>query len=229
MAYKRLNRLYKISDPDMLVFAQALRSSFLKDQADFVAYNAGFASPYETEWENLIKAAYAVPTDEQVKDISQQLIAEVKAKMKAARQCFQGAKPFIRNAFPDDATKWELFGFSAYRKDHRTQAAFIQFLYLFHKAAVKHSAQLIAVHFTQAKIDDIKTKADELNAAKSAQEDYGRSTTGLTDHRITTMNAVWQVLTAVAEAGKFLYAGNWAKYRQYVLPPFRRAAKAGSA
>jgi len=222
MIKEQIKRLYKVADAYMIQFAKALRLFFIDDQAQFVAEDSNFNSPYETNWNDAIVDAENEPTDEQRKDQLKQLTNNVEAEMELSRDVFQAAKRYIIKAFPDRPNVRKEFGFDDYEESSRSQAKFIPFMTRFHATAVKYTSELTApaVNYSQTRIDAIATRRDALNTANNTQEKFKGSMLAFTEQRIIKLNNVWKINTEVAGVGKMIFKKvSYAKYQNYLLPP----------
>ena len=119
---------------------------------------------------------------------------------------------------PDRPAIWNEFGFDDYDSVRKNQAAFIQFMSNFHKAAVKYAAQLAAVNYGAPLVAEIDTLRSALNDANNAQEVFQMESLSITETRVIKHNAVWDFATQVCELGKVIFRTSPAKYQQYTLP-----------
>ena len=220
MIPKSIKRLYTIADAYMLEYSKTLVAYFIEDQAAFEGEDTNFANPFEVAYQDAIDLAEAEPTDEQRKDQLVQLTNNVETEMTNCRDVFQGAKRYVRKAFPNNIAVWNEFGFDDYQKVDKSQALFITFMTRFHSTAVKYTAQLTApaVNFTAARIAEIETRRAALNTANNVQEKFKKDIPVFTQNRITLLNAVWAINTDVAGVGKALFKNDYAKYQHYLLP-----------
>ena len=221
-------RNYNMPDAEMLELSSAMREAFIEDKADFIERNPKFDDPYAEQWEEKITAAEGFPTDEQVDDILQQKTVAVEKVMTRCRNKFQDSKEFIEDAFPDKQVVWNEFGFDDYDKARQDQAQFIQFMNRFYKVAVKYKEQLIGANYTQEKIDEIKTLAEELKETNTEQEAYKKNIPVQTRDRVLVHNACYKITSEVGRSGKLIYRDDFAKYQRYLLTPSDESSEAFS-
>jgi hypothetical protein len=213
-------RKYKVADANVLQYAKTLRSSFVTDQADFVAEDSNYANPFEDNWETAIDAAEAQPTDEQRDDQLTQHTAAVEAEMVLCRDTFQRAKRYIEKAFPNSKEHWNDFGFDDYEDARQSQQNMVPFMKRLHSTCVKYAALLSvpAVNFTAVRIAEVELRRAALDAANDAQENFKKDMPVFTKVRINTFNAMWDICTDVAATGKLIYNDDAAQFQRYLLP-----------
>jgi len=124
----KLRLLYNISDAEMYQDSKTKRGFFIEDKADFIAFDAGFADPFATEWLTEISNAEAMDSDEVLDDQTLQLTTAVEAEMDKCRDKFQDTKYFIEKAFPDNLGVWQELGYDNYEDARRIQLKMVQFM-----------------------------------------------------------------------------------------------------
>jgi hypothetical protein len=211
-------RLFSTSDAKMLEFARLIHGFFLTDLADFTAFDPDFDPVYAAAFLASIVAAESFSSDDQLIDVMATATVEVEENMKACRDYFQSSKYFIEKAYPKKPTVWNEFGYNDYMESRQVQAKMIQFMLHFHETATKYSAELIAVNFDAAKIAEIKSLADALQAANFVQETIRKERTTKTQNRVTLLNECWENCQTIRKAAKAVYAENWGKWQLYLLP-----------
>jgi hypothetical protein len=213
-----IKRKFNVSDLYMIEAGKTMRTHFVDEQAEFVAFDADFANPFETDWESAIVAAEAILPDEVVKDQLQQLTANVDAAMEASRKKFQSSKYFIEKAFPNSVAVRNEFGFNDYDKARLGQLSMLQFMQTFFKTATKYAAQLAAVGYDAADVAEIDTLSVALNDANIAQEKFKGTRQLTTEDRIIAHNAAWDIMVRVSKAGKIIFMNDPAMYQLFLLP-----------
>ncbi len=211
-------RNYQLADAVMIEAAKTTHGFLNEDLQDFNNFNPLFEQGYADDWLADINTAESVTKDDVVIDQMAGLSAAVEAAMKKCRDKFNTLKFFIEKAFPTGLAIWNEFGYNNYERARQTQSAMIQFMVGLHAVATKYKVQLIAVHFTQAMIDEILTFKNELDTANLNQELFKAGRPALTQDRIIKLNQVWDILVEVGKAGKIVYSNNHAKYNRYLLP-----------
>lgn len=215
---KRILRNYGASDSQMLQFARLVHSYMETDLADFTAFDPDFDAPWAAELLTAIDNAENFSSDNQLIDVVAQLTLDVEAKMKECRQLFQGMKYFIEKAFPNKPGTWNEFGYNDYDRSRMVQARMIQFMLDLHESATKYETQLVAANFDIAKITEIQTLAQELQALNTQQESAKGDRATASNDRVILLNHAWQLVQTVRKASKVIYVNNWGKWQLYVLP-----------
>jgi len=209
-------RVYAMRDAAALELEKTIRGCFVQDQADFIAFDGRFSSPFETDWLNEITAAEEEAKDNNVVTQQSGLTTEVTRLMEESKKIFQSSKYHIEKAFPASTAVLNEFGYRDYDKARQAQNKMIQFMNQFHKTAVKYSAQLFAKGFTQTKIDEIGSIKTALDDANQKQEAFKKDRGVLTQERVGKLNTAWQRMQDVCSAAKYVYPENYAKLARYI-------------
>ena len=216
---EEIKKLYAgISASQMLEGTQTILDLFAADVAAFTAFDARLTLVYRAEAQSNIDAAINFPTDETVLNEITELTNDVKVAWDACCNYFQDAKYFIESAFPNNVARHNVFGFNDYLQMRRQQNEVLPFMNQFSDTAVKYSAQLIAVGYSQAKIDAIATVASAFGAAIRVQASAKKNRLETTQNRTELMNLVWSLIKNINLVSKSIYRGNYAKLQQYLMP-----------
>lgn len=215
---KQITRDFKVSDLYLIEFSTTMLDHFITDQAEFSAFDAEFGTPFESDWQALIDAALAFPTDETVVDQLQQLTLNVEEAMEACQVKFRASKYFIERAFSNAPGTLNEFGFDDFKRARGRQMPMVQFMQKFFDTATKYAAELDAVGFDAAAIAEIQTLGVALVDANRAQESFKGTRSTTAQDRVLAMNAVWDVMVRVSKAGKIIFMDNPAKYQLFLLP-----------
>ena len=214
-----------MDDAKMLEKAWVRYDLFVKDKADFIAFDNDFGGNFEQTWEQQLKVVKALETDETIMDQMQQETEKVMQMMEECKTKYQQSKYFIEKAFPKAKSIQIEFGYQEYYPATRSQEKMIPFMKVFYEVAVKYKQELISVGYTQLMIDEINALQQQLDEANKEQELFRRNRSNLTNERISKYNAVWETLVRICKAGKIIYCDNYTKYHQYILPKSRRRKK----
>lgn len=218
MEAKTVQKHYSLPHPVMLEESKGKLDLFISDKADFVLFDPDFGGNFQIDLEALIAVAEGKDTDEVIKDKTTQLTQAVETKMDLCRVKFQSSKYFIELAFPDNAALWKEFGYDNYKDARAKQPLMIQFMKNFYDKANHYSAQLIAKNYTQAMINEIWTRMDELDKANRAQNAWVNGRKKLTQERQIAYNKVWDTVVRICVAGQIIYLNDAAKHEQYLIP-----------
>jgi len=211
-------RFYGAPDSRMLDFSRSVHGYYVNDLPDFTSFDPDFDSLYGDAFLVAIGNAETYSSDNQLIDVLATATVEVEAKMKDCRDYFQHMKYFIEKAFPGNRTVWNEFGYNDYNRCRKVQVKMIQFMRDLHETATKYATQLATAHFDAPKILQIKTLADALQTANTTQESVRRGRSTGSYERVILLNAVWDICQNIRKAAKVIYANNWGKWQQYLIP-----------
>lgn len=211
-------RNFKVPDAAMLQASRTFFNLFSENSADFLNIDPTFDDTFKSNWLTAIETAETAARDLMVQDELAILTQNVQTKLEECRTHYQKMKYYIEQAFPKDTAMLNAFGSKDYDKARKGEKDMIPFMRTVHAQAVKHADALIAVNFVQTEIDKIKTLADELVEADQAQELFKKNRLVITQGRINSLNNAWDYTMKVNRASKVVYAGNYAKLQQFLLP-----------
>lgn len=220
-----LSRKFTIADPDMLEDSRTTHALFTEDLPAFNAFDASFDTIFADEWLATIDAGDGAPTDELYRDQLQIKTASVSAAKTACRAKYNEIKYFVQRAFPTNKEVQQSFGLDDYDKVRRSDTRLQEFMRRLHETATTNQAALIAANYSAAKIAEILPLAVALTDVNTQQEVFAKDQPKATRARIEIMNSVWASRTLVAAASKLVYANDFVKYQQYLLPSSDAAAE----
>ena len=218
MSINKTKRNYTVSDSEMLQDSATVHQLFVDDLADFTAFDPNFTATYAADWEADIDTALALPTDELYRDQIQVKTQTVQEKMQACRGKYIEVKYFVLKAFANNKAVQQEFGLDDYNTARQSDIKLQEFMLRMHQIATNYSAELIAAGYTATQITEILTLADELGTKNIDQEVFIKEQLTTTQNRIQSMNTVYEKRSLIAQAAKIIYASNFAKYQQYLLP-----------
>lgn len=219
-----VTRDYAIADDNMLQDSRNTQALLTADIADFTAQDAMFTPAYATAWQAAITAAENEPTDETYLDIQEQKKKLADTELANSRDLFQKSKYTIDKAFGSNAGILHEFGYDNYDTARKSHSGMQSFLANFFTAATKYSTQLITAGYTAEKIAAIPVQKKALEDAAIAWKNHDLGRGAAKQNRVIKLNAVWQYRREVAKAAKYIYADNYAKYQQYLLPASEESA-----
>lgn len=218
MNTNRINRNYSGADSEMLEDSATVHTLFVNDLADFSAFDPSFDAPYAADWLASINTAQALPTDELYRDQIQVRTQTVQQAMQACRAKYMEVKFFVLKAFPNNKAVQQEFGLDDYNRARQSDIKLQEFMIRMHQIATKYQAQLLAVSYTAPQIAQILTLANTLGDNNIEQEVVIKEQLTATQNRVESMNLVYEKRSLIAQAAKIIYADNFAKYQQYLLP-----------
>jgi len=211
-------RIFKIPDAEMVQASRVIHSLFSQDRLLFVNLDPDFNDPFAANWLEAIVDSESAVRDLNMQDELVQLTENVQQKMEECRAHFQKMKYNIEKAFPNDKVVWNVFGYNDYEDARKSEIRLLPFMKNLHTQAVKYSAKLIAANYKQDDINKIGTLWQQLLDADQVQESYKKERIVITQQRIETLNKAWEFVMKVNKASKNIFADNYAKLKQYLLP-----------
>ena len=213
-----VHRNYTISDSEMVLTSNVLRTIFVEDKLEFSQFDSSFADPYAENWAAAIAVAEVVAQDAELIDQIAQLTAIVNAKMAEVQSYYQRIKYYMEKAFSDNIAIQNEFGRNDYDKVRNSTPKLVAFMQTLSNAITKYSAELLTAGCTQEFLDEAPTLRDELRTAENNQEVFKKTRPVETQKRLQNMNSCWDFSKNVCKAGKIVFSDNAAKYNQYLLP-----------
>ena len=218
MAKNEVIRSYSFSDAVMLQASRVMQGLFVEDKAAFIGFDSDFNDPFADNWQSKITDAGETDTDNSYTAELTEKTRIVSTTMELCKNHFQKLKYFVEKAFPDHKEIWNQFGFGDYDDARRSEVKMVRLFGLAHKAAIQYTAELTAAGLAEGDIQRIKTLQDELTTADYEQEKHKKKRPSLTQERITALNECYEFMHKVNKAAKIIFAADYAKYNQYLLP-----------
>ena len=215
---KEVNRIYTISDSEMVVASGVYKAIFTEDKLDFSQFDSSFADPYVDSWDAAIISAETVAQDAELIDQMAQLTAIVNEKMKEAQEYYHRIKYYMEKAFPNNIAIQNEFGRNDYEKARNSTPKLIAFMTALSKAITKYNTELLASGCAEEYLLEAPTKLEDLRTAENNQELFKKTRPVETQKRLELLNSCWVFSKNVCKAGKIIYSDNAAKYNQYLLP-----------
>lgn len=206
------------SDAAMVQSARVMHGIFITDKAQFISFDKDFTDPFGDNW---LQAAERASNAAQDADtlVDQTAYSQiVENKMEECRRFFMEMKYFIEKAFPNNKENWEPFGYSEYDSVRKSETKMIKFLGVLYKTTLKYKTQLLNAGLPEEKVERIQDLQNELEEADYNQEIAKKGRPLLTQDRINMLNECYGYMQKVSKAAKIIFAGNYAKYNQYLLP-----------
>ncbi len=213
-----LVRSFKISDPTLTAFARVYRELFLEDDGLFGDLNPEFQNDFAAAWLEAITNAEDTPSDETMVDIQIQQTNGVLSVMSLCRRKYNEIIYYVEEAFSANIAVQNEFGRNDFVNVRQQQDGMINFMSNLYRSAGKYNAQLLAKGCTQDKIDEILTLKNSLIEVNTDQQKLIKERPTATADRIAKHNLVYSYCQKVNRASKRVFADNYAKIQQYLLP-----------
>jgi hypothetical protein len=211
-------RLYSFSDADLVQSSRVMQGLFVEEKPAFISFDAKYADPFAENWLAKIDGIGEVVEDSIHVGQLTEATKKVMNKMEECKLHYQTVRYFTEAAFPDNKQKWTQFGFNDYDDARKSETKMVKFLGILHKTSITYKTQLLAAGLTQANIDKIETLQEELTGADYEQEILKKKRPELTQERIVKLNECFEMMQRVSRAAKIIFANNYAKYNQYLMP-----------
>lgn len=215
----QIKRKYNVPDAVMLDAADVIYAFYVIDEPDFQNFsNIVFTNNYANDFKSEIDAARAVVKDMVIID---ELAKETEDVVKKVQECidhFNELRFFVEKAFPNSDAMLNQFGYNDYREATKNQGKFLQFMEMLVLTVDKYNNELLAQGYTNAKINQIETLAEELRQEQQEQEQFKKTRVLLTEKRINIMNKPWLRMLDIYDAAKTIYKDSPSKVAEYELP-----------
>ncbi len=215
-----IERDYKMEDLLMLQMAQVIHNAFVLDQAAFAADFPALATPFNIQFQTAIDNADAIPSAEEVDGQIVAITDELNSLLPLGQKALQKLYTYVEMAFTNPGKQAE-FGRPRYEKARNSQLQMKELLETANRIAsvASNKAALMAVGYTQAAIDELKSISDDIDDLNSQQEDMLSSRITKTQARIVAYNLVWGFLKTINKASKVTFVDDPAKLEIYMLYP----------
>ena len=210
--------LHNLTQNDRINIAEVKYLYLSADYADFQAFNpVKFTPQFLTDFRGAIDRAIAYEDDEAVVDMGQERTQEVTAFMEEARKLYKHIKYFIEEAFPNNAARKNRFGLDNYEDARKSPINMVAFLTQLHTQAVAFQADLVTAGLQAGKIADVLSLRNKLQGANATQKAFSGERQEITQNRAKVLAAMDEFTQAACKAGKLIFEGDFAKYRQYTI------------
>ncbi|MHB8842424.1 MAG: hypothetical protein ACYC56_11690 [Candidatus Aquicultor sp.] len=210
-------RLFSVADSIMLEAAKDKKGFLIEDKTKLASFDPSFSDSFLEDYDNKISLAEAAPDDEALNGMVVSYTTAVEEKMKLCRDKFQGVKYFIDKAFPGDPGKQIEFGYREYDKARNSQDKMVLFMKGVYTTCQKYKTKLNESNLTDESIAQLQQLAVELDEANQTQNQFNKNRPSLTQDRIKKLNAVWVLMGKICNAGKIVFASDYAKLQRYNL------------
>lgn len=217
-------RIYNGSDADMIEASRVMHGLFQEDLSAFTNFDPVFSADFAAIWLSKINIASGIVNDIQPLGELSNLTRLVEEKLEECREYFQYVKYFIEKAFPGQSEMWTQFGLNDYMASRKSETKMIQLLGILYKGMIRYQTELNAVGLSKTKIEQASELQTQLTSVNFDQEIAKKKRPTLTQERITALNDCFEYMQKVSRAGKIIFAKDYAKYNQYLLP-YERVSK----
>ncbi len=214
-----ITRNYSYSDAEMLQANRVIHNLFSNEgEHTFITFDSSLNAEFAAAWLTALESAEIAAQDLTIQDELNVLTAKVQQELEACRIHYQKMKYFIEKAFPENRSIWHAFGFTEYEKARKSEAMMIRFMQNLYLQSGKYTVELTAVNCAQEDIDKTDLLMKSLRDADQAQELYKKERLLFTQARIQKLNTAFEYMRKVNKASKIIFADDYAKLKQYMLP-----------
>jgi hypothetical protein len=210
---------YSMKDALMLQQSHVKRQHFIDNQGDFELLDPDFADPFKVNWNTSILASEVLPTDESRDDEISIETADVLETIAKAKQRIRELKYFAMKAFPNSTEELRTLGFDDYDEASNSQSELATLLgRMYNYSENTFKTELLAVNYTQPKIDGLLAVKDELQLENKEQDTMIQNTPIATQERNTQLNETFAFWKKVNLASKVIYSNDYAKLNLFLFP-----------
>jgi len=216
-------RIYHLSDPDMIEFIKKLIGFLENDLADFTAFDSTIDINFLNALKALAAEAAAIVSDNVVIDEMADYTLVLNHKMEECIELYQTLKYFIKKAFANVTIQNKL-GMNDFAEDSKVHGKMVFFMRDLSENIGNYKTELMAVGCNEPNIDKVSVIYAELDAAHQKQESFKNDRIVITHDRIVKYNELWTETMKVVTPAKIIYKNDLARLKRY-LPPTRNASK----
>ncbi len=212
------NRLYRISDSEMLEFAKVIAAQARTDLPILASFDTTLTADRINELEHQIAEISTVYSDNVIIDRLAQLTAEVNRIEESCISAYRKIRFFIQKAFKDNVAIQNQFGLNDYEEASRSQAKMILFMKEFALVVEEYRQNLLEAGATPQLLDSAKQLAQEYDQANQAQELFKNKRPVLTQERVNRLNHIYSEVKYICEVASFAFEGDYANSSRYAIP-----------
>ncbi|MEP7168331.1 MAG: hypothetical protein ABI855_03085 [Bacteroidota bacterium] len=218
----KIERKYRMEDELMLSRSEVQKGALRTDLLLFTAKFPWIVDSYVDSYETDIATADALPLDDSVMGDITVLTDDVNSTVIEGREALQQLFRYAKITYPGNEVKERSFGQDKMDKARNDQEKMENLLERAHLQANKtpFHADLIAMGYLQAQMDNLLTIADNIHTKNLLQNSGINNRPVTTQERIMVYNIVYVRANTVYKCAQEVFVGNPAKIEQYrVYPP----------
>jgi hypothetical protein len=207
-----MKRKYNFKDLPMVLTALTLVENFTAEKAAFIAENAAWADPYETNIRAIIAKAlkdyFGINTKEQLKEVTR-LVNQLQGK---ALDDLGAVKSEIKRGFRKDPVRCDVLldtlGYKQYwvKGSHNNQTEIIGLLLKFSNNITESSrTEMVANKVSDTRITSVLAFAKSLHEANITQETLKGTSKINTEEAVTFFNDIYEQAMDICEVGKRIF------------------------
>lgn len=210
-------RLFKISEAELLEFAETTTDFLTTDLMDFSTFDSTITENYVLQIRQSIEQVKSIKSDQVVIDEMAELTQEVKNAMNDCNSAYKSIAFFVKKAFAENQAVQNQFGFNDYRNVNSSQPKFILFMEQLAITVNKYKAELIAEGCKEELINSLSGKAEDFKNADIAQEKFKKERVLITQERTRILNKIYSFLKPLNDIALIIYSDNQAQMNKYIM------------
>jgi len=218
----KITRKFKITDANLLQYAQVMRRFFVQDQALFADFDASLTLQSAAKLQDTVDEV-TLMSDDKMKAILNVHTSTVEKQVKSSKKVVKQVRYFARKAFQNKPSTLGMFGFQLFLSAQRSQARLSKYMKQLHETTMTYENKLRAVGATNKLFTSVASEANLLANSDHNQEMFKLTRVNTTLERIKMLNEIWTFIQRVEEVASFIFEDNIAKRRLYI-PPRRRSS-----
>ncbi len=211
-------RLFAVSDADMIEHADTVKATLPEDIGDFTAFDNTLSAEYPATIGTAIDNVLSVKSDQVIIDEQVEKTQNLNEALGECSNAFRTIAFFTRKAFDGNTAVQNQFGLNDIRKVRNNQAKMVLFMDSLAQTAQKYQAELVAAGCNEAIITSLPDKADALRQANMEQEKFKKDRGLYTQERVEKLNELYKLLVPISEIAQIIYSDDPARLERYLLP-----------
>lgn len=214
---KQVQRLYKMSDSEVIAFGRMFIGNLENNLSVFTAYDSSINQNFVDQLKADLDAAEQTEDDERVIDQQTQLTDTVNEVLSNCRSHYKLILYFAKKAFPDNNSIRNEFGENDYLAVRKSQPKMIEFMKKLSGTVVKYKTQLLAKSVSQAQIDKTNTLYNQLSETNYQQDIFKKNRSVKNTRRITGLNVFWNKIALISTLSKIIYEHDFKMFKLFLL------------
>ncbi|MCX6154513.1 MAG: hypothetical protein NT007_10165 [Candidatus Kapabacteria bacterium] len=214
MTNASVQRIYNISDPELIGFSQHVSDCISRDITDFELYNV--TSLAVSNLQSICDAFKIFPTDDYVYQEYLSANETKDALIEAMKEIIRKMALRVEMKWSKNSPKYRSIGISDVY--NCPDEAFIMRARLILEFMIENKTELISEGLTDEMLDQMEEKLQELIDAKYLQKEKFTNRAEKTIERVEKGNELYGIVSKYCEIGKQIWERvNPAKYKDYVI------------
>lgn len=212
-------RRFSMSFDEVIEKAQSMQPQFATDLVQFTSFNPWFSSAVSNQLANQLTKAisdFSASSHTAQIEIQTETIVQL---LTTAGQKYQLLMYYVEKAIGSSKAISDTFGRKRYEKARKSEKEMVSLLNQATTAANQGDfrQKLITAGMPEGLLTEIPILAGDLTAADGKQEMLKKQQLLVTTERIELFNSIWDTLSEISSAAKFIFADDPARLAIYQL------------